>query len=378
MQQKYLEDLKCLYEALRKHPSFLFQECAEAFEELYKKVTESIVDYNSLLNAMTKLTMFFKDGHTNIEIPYTNQDGCLKISCQWQNDRLFLNDNYMDIRVGTEIIAVENMGIDELIRAAAEVIPHENVYLVKSRMIEYPYMNYHIFSKMNLIKLFGNKDFYEITFKFNNKNTVRRCVLEKYDGFLNFKENICAYYEIQGNKAVLHLNECICDEHYRVTLNDLAVQCNERNIELLEVDLSENMGGSSAVIDEFIKYVNVDSFRRYEMVDCSSGTKRVVYRRSDKIANQKEELLFPDKIICRISNTTFSSARTFAVTLKDNGIATIVGQPSGGKPSSYGMPCRMKTPNCNIRFRISRCLFLRPDDRLDNEEALYPDSEELL
>jgi len=83
--------------------------------------------------------------------------------------------------------------------------------------------------------------------------------------------------------------------------------------------------------------------------------------------------LFPKNLICRVSNTTFSSARTFAVTLKDNGIATIVGQPTGGKPCSYGMPRRDVTPNCNIRFRVSRALFLRPDEKLDEEVALFPD-----
>ena len=175
--------------------------------------------------------------------------------------------------------------------------------------------------------------------------------------------------------AVLHLHECIYNELYKNTLRQLAVLCNEKHITTLEINLSNNMGGSSAVIDEFIKYVNVDNFRRYEMIDYSSGRPEVVTKRNDIIHNLKNAVLFPQKIICRVSNTTFSSARTFAVTLKDNGIATIVGQPTGGKPSSYGMPWRDKTPHYHIRFRVSRCLFLRPDASLDNEMALLPGEE---
>ena len=91
------------------------------------------------------------------------------------------------------------------------------------------------------------------------------------------------------------------------------------------------------------------------------------------INNCKKDILFPERIVCRVSNTTFSSARTFAVTLKDNNIATIIGEPTGGKPCSYGMPKRDETPNCNMRFRVSRCLFLRPNPDGDDDVSLFPE-----
>lgn len=236
-------------------------------------------------------------------------------------------------------------------------------------------MNYHVFSKMNLIGLFGDKQVFEVVFLTERAKLTKQCRLAKYDGFLDFKEGSSVHYEIQGDKAVLHLDECICDGRYKNTLNELALLCNEKDIKMLEIDLSKNMGGSSAVIDEFMKYVDVESFRRYEMMDYSSGNPRTVTSRQDVIANHQKDVLFPKKIMCRVSNTTFSSARTFAVTLKDNGIAMIVGCPTGGKPCSYGMPRRDVTPNCNIRFRVSRALFLRPDERLDDEVALFPDED---
>ena len=199
-------------------------------------------------------------------------------------------------------------------------------------------MNYHIFSKMNLTQLFEDKQVFEIDFLVEGTKRTKQCVLTRYDGFLDFSEGNSVYYEIQDDKAVLHLDECIYDKQYTDTLNELAILCNEKDIKMLEIDLSKNMGGSSAVIDEFIKYVDVDSYRRYEMIDYSSGNPRIVTSRVDIIPNPKKDVLFPCKIVCRVSNTTFSSARTFAVTLKDNGIATIIGQPTGGKPCSYGMP----------------------------------------
>ncbi len=144
--------------------------------------------------------------------------------------------------------------MQEIVTLLSSKIPHENIYLVKSRMVNYPYKNYHFFSELNLKALFGDKNEFEITFLSNCKRFTLPLTLSEYDGFLDFK------------------------------------------------------------------------------------------------------------------------ARTFAVTLKDNGIAKIIGMPTGGKPSSYGMPKRYKMPNSNIDFRVSRCLFLRPDKEHDNDIALVPDT----
>ena len=132
------------------------------------------------------------------------------------------------------------------------------------------------------------------------------------------------------------------------------------------------MGGSSAVIDEFIKHVDIDEFRRYEMIDYSQGAPQYITKRGDIVKNNKASKLFPLDIYCRVSYDTFSSARTFAVTLKDNGIAKIIGSPTGGKPNSFGLPKKFKTPNNKINFRVSQCLFLRPKKTEDGEIALFP------
>jgi len=87
----------------------------------------------------------------------------------------------------------------------------------------------------------------------------------------------------------------------------------------------------------------------------------VITKRRDVVKNNKASKLFALDIYCRVSHDTFSSARTFAVTLKDNGIAKIIGSPTGGKPNSFGMPKKFKTPNNEINFRVSQCLFLRPN-----------------
>lgn len=372
----FTEDYLYVCKALENHHLLCNTDRKEQFKKLCEAHQKKVSNYASLIDDLTTITTFFQDGHTNIELPYTTDDFCLKLFCKWQNDSLVLAKDYMDIPAGAKIISVEGMSVSELLSFAETRIPHENKYLVKSRTTEYPYKNYHLFSAMNLELLFGKKESYKIRFTVNGEILEKQCFPVNYDGFLDFSLKPFIDYEIKDDTLVFHLRECIYNEEYKQTLQKIAEMCNEKKLSALELDLSENMGGNSQVIDEFIQFTHAETYRRYEMIDFSSGSPVCVSSREAVVINQKKNLLFPEKIYCRVSNTTFSSARTFAVTLKDNKIATIIGEPTGGKPCSYGMPKRDITPNFNIRFRVSRALFLRPNAELEGEDALYPEENE--
>ena len=378
----YKEDLEYLYSALLNHPSIKMGEKKKAeLEALYIAICEVVYDYDSFIDVATELTTFFQDGHTNIEVPYTPQDLCLNLKCCWSGtdeNELILKDEYEDIPKHARIMSVEGTSIEDLIVAFADKIPHENIYLVKSRMIMYPYQNYHLFSEMNLKRLFGCKKYYLVSFLVDDEIVKKEIPLTFYDGFLEFvpDEEFLAY-EIVDDAAIMHLKSCICNEEYKRTLKELAYICNTQSVSTFVLDLSDNMGGDSSVIDEFIKYTRTEKYRRYEMIDFSSGEKRKVTSRKDVVENCQQDLLLPEKIYCKVSHNTFSSARTFAVTLKDNGIATICGVPTGGKPNSCGMPKKMSMPKTGIRFRVSRCCFLRPDANGDEESALMPEIEDI-
>ena len=208
----------------------------------------------------------------------------------------------------------------------------------------------------------------------NGERIEKQCYLKEYNGFLDFPDDSeFIDYEIQDNKMILHLNACIFNEQYKRTLETAAGICRERQITSFILDLSQNMGGNSAVIDEFITYTNVDSFKRYEMLDYSSGEVRQITSRKELIKNKKKPICFPDNMFCKVSCHTFSSARTFAVTLKDNGIARIIGTETGGKPNSYGMPRKLQMPESKLRFRVSTSYFMRPDESKDDDITLEID-----
>ncbi|MBE7047731.1 MAG: hypothetical protein E7396_10050, partial [Ruminococcaceae bacterium] len=132
----YQEDLEYLYSALLKHPAIIEDEKKQMeLEALYLAKKETVCDYDSFIDAATELTVFFQDGHTNIEIPYTLADLCLKLKCRWGGENceeLLLEKGYEDIPNHGRIVCVEGRTVEEIVVALAERIPHENLYLVKS------------------------------------------------------------------------------------------------------------------------------------------------------------------------------------------------------------------------------------------------------
>ncbi len=374
------EDFKFLYNALQKHPAILRgQKEKSCFESLYQSKADEISSYDSLINAATELTAFFEDGHTNIEVPYSKKDHCIPLPCEWSKDGriLILGRAYGDIPAGTQITDINGITVERLVFLMAKRIPHENIYLVKSRMIGYPYQNYHFLSEMSLNYLFNAKDDYTFSFQVDDQKLQRRIPLQKYNGFLDFTDDSHFWdYEIQDHRMIFHLNACIYNQEYKAALEKLAELCKERRLTSFVLDLSRNMGGNSAVIDEFIKYIDTDCFKRYELTDYSSGEAKIISSRQKTVINERKSICFPADLYCRVSCHTFSSARTFAVTLKDNGLARIIGTQTGAKPNSSGLPVKLEMPASRVRFRVSTSYFRRPDERKDDADTLEIDEEQ--
>jgi C-terminal processing protease CtpA/Prc len=85
------------------------------------------------------------------------------------------------------------------------------------------------------------------------------------------------------------------------------------------------------------------------------------------------KLLFEGKLFVLTSPRTFSSGNWFAVIVKDNALGTILGEPTGNAPSSYGDSPSFQLPHTGFRFSVSHKRWVRPNPDNDPEDALYPD-----
>ena len=197
-----------------------------------------------------------------------------------------------------------------------------------------------------------------------------------YNGKLKFvsEEMQNNFYFVSDQLGVLQLYSCTCDRENTDLLRDFFMAVKKRNIRKIVLDLSRNMGGNSDIITEFLRYLNIEKYNGYhvlardgEKLTCLQNRKHYIYNHQYTWSGFKGELF------CNIGNDTFSSGRMFATLLKDNQIATLCGEPSGGRPSSYGAPQRFVLKGSNIRYRVSTRFFLRPDSTKDAESFLTPE-----
>lgn len=375
----YTEDFRYVVDTIRSVHPLVISALPDNFNEYGNKFADNINDKYELIANLSGLTALLQDGHTNIEVEYGNDDLCVNLPCVWLEDGLYASEDYKGILKGDKITGIGNLTISEVLDKLCTIIPHENTYLVKVRATTYPFVNYHIFSEFTLRNINVLTDSsVKVTLSRDGELLTFNLFLEKYNGFLAFKDDDKFIdFRIHDSVGILKLDQCKYNDEYIKRLDDFFKVVKEINIKNIILDLRENMGGDSRVANVFLKYISIDGYYFYGVKARNPKEDELININSEKdyITNKKDEDtdLFEGRIICLVSNKTFSSARIFATVLKDNSIATIVGEPTGGKPCSYGNPLRFKTPNLKISFRVSSRIFTRPAQKGHDDITLFPD-----
>ncbi|NVJ99735.1 MAG: hypothetical protein HWE25_16410 [Alphaproteobacteria bacterium] len=158
----------------------------------------------------------------------------------------------------------------------------------------------------------------------------------------------------------------------------------EQNIETLIIDIRENGGGGNSMWQKGIMpyiadrpYRHVSSYTARVTEDNASEGDVIGEIQSGVYTTMTEPeldnpLRFKGKTYLMIGGMTYSSAIHFAITLQDYGIATIVGQPSGGRAGTTGNVTNIKLETTGLKAFAPVMLFSRPV-RDGNESPVQPD-----
>jgi C-terminal processing protease CtpA/Prc len=195
-------------------------------------------------------------------------------------------------------------------------------------------------------------------------------------------------YQIDANSClgVFQLDQCIPNDLYKKTVRSFFEAVRDQRITNVAIDVRRNGGGNSQVIDEFFRYLDIEHYRHYggdvryseEVAEKVGYSRKSGYRRGRPRSkkNRKVEdstLLFDGNVFVLTSVATFSSGHWFAVLAKDNDLGTIVGEPTGNAPSSYGDVPTFRLPRTGFTFTVSHKRWVRPNPKNDPADALYPD-----
>lgn len=384
----YKEAKADLDEAMRHlrnvHPIFIHGLTPEV-QDLYNQALINLQDKESIsVNDLSReIEIIFSslgDGHTHIGANYS--------------DYHYLKYIHGHNQAGDELVAVNGYTIEEIFEANRNSFSYETKEYAIRRYIElyiqtvedldylgfdvndgiiYTYMDRdgNLFDEKYYAEDFLTNEEY---WAYNDPDNLRLKETDSEDKFVE--------YEIieSENLAVLSLYSCNYNNEYKNCLSDMFKEVKEKGIGNVCVDLRNNGGGNSLVADEFIHYLNTDSYRSFEQ-DWRLGL-LVISSNENACSNPKyTDLLFDGNVYVLTSIGTFSAAMDFAMLISDNKLGKIVGEHSGNKPRSYGDISVFKLKNSGLIMQVStkkwyrvdetnKNEFVEPDIKCNSEEAL--------
>lgn len=194
---------------------------------------------------------------------------------------------------------------------------------------------------------------------------------------------------LPGEIGLLTYNTCrdrgkfthFCDSVFRVV--------RERGIGDLIIDVRKNPGGDSGLNDTLFRYISPVSFRQFDHVisRISDPVRRVhgknVSAENGIIRMEGDELILPREDSLRyrgrcyelISNSTFSSAASFAWAFQYFGMGKAIGEESGGQVVCFGDIIRYQLPHSQIPMSCSFCKVYQHGGTDADRHGVIPDYE---
>ena len=357
------EDLKYLYEHLEsRHPAWLdgSAELTDAVKVQYEKELMDLgytVTELQLLQAASRITAKLHDGHTGIDL----KDPGVSL---YINDFSQINDYGKPVSING--IPTEDIYQSYLAMASYELDFYAEAKFKNSICYEIPLRMYGV-DTSNGVDMTFNTPNGEKTYHYKFVPISQVVGDDNKENDVNW-----VYYSIdkEKNMGIFTLKKCTCDEEYRQALDCFFNEVFANGITNIAVDLRNNGGGNSMVANEFLKYIDIDTYNSW---DCDVRCGWYLWKFKDITnTNQKKPSVFDGKIYVMTNTYTYSAAMDFAMLIGDNGLGVLVGSTSGNSPDAYGDCLYFQMPNSKFIVIISYKRWHRLDSTKSGE-PLIPD-----
>lgn len=359
------EDLAYLMERLReRHPAWLDGSGKDAsVEKQYEKELAALGDEISVLafyQMASRITAALHDGHTYVH---------------WQagGEARYIDD-FTVLQTYGRPLTIDGVPSGEVLAAYKEVFSYEAEYYAEAQFWG------NVIRYEPSLRLCGVDTSDGVVMGFDDEGTEVEwsfdfVPLEEVNGYEpGGGESKWVFYEIdrENSVGIFTLTSCVYNEEYCGVLDAFFGEVFTEGIENIVVDLRGNGGGDSRVANEFIKYLDVDEYQGW---DSAIRFGWYLAKNEDvSYKNQKKERVFVGELYVLTNTWTYSSAMDFAMLIADNGLGTIVGQPSGNLPDSYGDCLFFQMPNSQLAVSISYKKWYRIDQTKAGE-PIVPDVE---
>jgi hypothetical protein len=305
-----------------------------------------------------KLVAAIGDGHTNIQSwGHLAPMRVLPLGLYWFKDGIFVitaTEPYRKL-LGARLVRVGRMNIEDACHILSTLVPHENDSVLKVQLPN------NFLTKPDLLRTMGiaaEGDRVHLELRSRTGAIIALDIpaipanppWERIRAFLGeeplYRKNaLKAYWATtinHGSTVYFEYNSCANDPtlpftEFRPTLKEML---NQSGVHRLVVDLRLNGGGNSAILAPWIGEIKSSALNK-------KGSLFVIIGRS-----------------------TFSSAILNAVGLRRDTAATLIGEPTAGKPNHFGEVRKFALPNSGIEVSYSTKYFRASDD---DGPSLMPD-----
>lgn len=391
------QDLNFAFEKLTSiHPLFLDQDELSHFQTRFSAITETLQDsmtQNEVYLLLAPLFASMNDGHTGVLIPtdqrvqYNKAGGkAFPFFVNIMDDSIYVSyysgkDTSL-FREGEQILKINGMDATEMVHNMGLFIAG-NSPATKQKEIA---------SKFRFLiwLLYGFEADYELTIR-NIQHEIREISIPGITS-AEFMQNINRMPKTNNNNYFLSINRRNETAVMKIkTFSDLNGFCafadsafaviKESRMTNLVIDIRNNGGGRSIVVDSLMNYITNKTYSQYKKIETRiSSELREYYEKRypdrldwinsyaiDDLVVSKGNLTKPQNKISHFNgnlflltnNTSFSAAATFAGIFKELELGTIIGEETGGTIAYYGDYWFLKTPNTDITFYVSPKRFIQ-------------------
>ena len=222
-----------------------------------------------------------------------------------------------------------------------------------------------------------------------------------------YAEPISVEYPAEGT-MLIHIPDFKYDQSNNEALLAAYTEAEQKGVQNLILDLTENGGGNEQVWIEYIVQPNISepvSYSKYNLLPLTEYNRSFwepagmledikpidelpefpnlsqedirlcdyFVERTKTLPPSQDFPLFSGEIYVLIDSTVFSASEGFAYFCKETGFATLVGETTGGDGVSFGDPLYFELPNTHYVFRYTASYGLNSDGSCNAEKGTEPD-----
>lgn len=386
------------------HPALVEPKARAAFEARAGKILEEIhpsmpLNAFNLLAARVLQALPEADAHTMVG--FHPSDLALPVRFDWVSDGLVVvqAEAGAPLRRGDPVVRLGGLAPEELLEGLRAFIPAENDGWIRTRgkgLLHYRFMlealgavaahgSVHVVTRRpgEASTGPGTREV-EVALEFGPSRPEGLLPEEPERPWFGWR------IEPEHSLGLFWLDLCEDTPEYRDAVDAFFADVENAGVKKVAIDVRRNTGGNSAVIDAFLKYLPAETVRSYSgevRFSPQANAQRgytLLTRLSHMLSGARPqtmrtprpsepELIFNGDLYVLTSGQTFSSGLWIAVVLSDNGLATVVGEPTGGAPTGYGDILSFRLPETGLSFSVSHKRWIRPDPARDPAGTLMPD-----